>query len=93
MRPYPLEGTTAKGIEYVQGGEIKSVEAAKEVILSGGAFNSPQLLMLSGIGPAGHLQELGIKPLSTCRLARTSKIIFRCSSSGRGLKKPALSVT
>lgn len=56
-----MEGTRATGIEYEQGGEVKTAHADKEVILSGGAFNTPQLLMLSGIGPAAHLKSHGIK--------------------------------
>jgi len=55
-----MEGTRATGIQYVQGGQTKEVHAAREVILSGGVFNSPQLLMLSGIGPADALKEHGI---------------------------------
>ena len=54
-----FEGVRATGIEYLQHGETR-VARAGEVILSGGAFNSPQLLQLSGVGPAGHLQEHGI---------------------------------
>ncbi len=54
-----FEGTRAAGIEYVQHGGTQVVRA-NEIILSGGAFNSPQLLQLSGVGPAGHLQEHGI---------------------------------
>lgn len=55
-----FDGKRAVGVAYLQDGELKEVRADKEVILSGGAINSPQLLMLSGIGPAEHLQELGI---------------------------------
>ncbi len=55
-----FEGTRAIGIAYMQDGEEQRILANKEVILSGGAINSPQLLMLSGIGPAAHLKELGI---------------------------------
>ncbi|HEY5858114.1 MAG TPA: GMC family oxidoreductase N-terminal domain-containing protein [Aldersonia sp.] len=55
-----LEGARAVGVEYEQGGRRHEVGAAGEVILSGGAINSPQLLMLSGIGPADHLAEVGV---------------------------------
>ncbi|MGE3708720.1 MAG: GMC family oxidoreductase, partial [Hyphomicrobiaceae bacterium] len=58
-----FSGTRATGIEYEQGGELLTAHASREVILSGGAFNSPQLLMLSGIGPADHLKQMGIKSL------------------------------
>ncbi|MFN0116281.1 MAG: GMC family oxidoreductase [Paracoccaceae bacterium] len=57
-----MEGRRAVGVEYRQGGVTKTVRAG-EVILAGGAINSPQLLMLSGIGPAGHLRALGIAPV------------------------------
>jgi choline dehydrogenase len=55
-----FEGTRAVGVEYRQRGERKSARAAKEVILSGGTFNSPQLLELSGVGARQRLQDLGI---------------------------------
>jgi choline dehydrogenase-like flavoprotein len=58
-----LQGTRATGVEYIKGGRTLQVEAAREVILCGGAFNSPPLLMLSGIGPAAHLADMGIKPV------------------------------
>ena len=58
-----LRGTHATGVEFVHQGTTVHAEAKREVILCGGVFNSPQLLMLSGIGPAGHLKEMGIAPL------------------------------
>ena len=59
-----MEGNRAVGIEYTVGNEIERVYADREVILSGGTYNSPQLLMLSGIGPAAHLAEMGIKTIA-----------------------------
>jgi 4-pyridoxate dehydrogenase len=58
------QGTRATGIEYVKasGGTVR-VAADREVILAGGAFNSPALLMLSGIGPAAHVRAMGITPV------------------------------
>jgi choline dehydrogenase len=56
-----LEGKSAVGAEFLKDGQKQQVKARREVILSGGAYGSPQLLMLSGIGPAAHLQQHGIK--------------------------------
>ena len=58
-----LEGRRARGVEYRRGGALRRAGARREVILSGGPINSPQLLMLSGIGPAGHLRAHGIEPV------------------------------
>jgi choline dehydrogenase len=55
-----FDGDHATGVVYEQNGETHQVDADNEIILSAGAFNSPQLLMLSGIGPAEHLREHGI---------------------------------
>jgi choline dehydrogenase len=55
-----FDGRRASGIEYRSRGETRIAFAAKEVILSTGAFGSPQLLQLSGVGPATLLQSLGI---------------------------------
>ena len=54
------EGNRAVGVRYRHRGEEHTAYADAEVVLSGGAINSPQLLMLSGIGPASHLREHGI---------------------------------
>ncbi len=55
-----FEGKRAVGVEYVRAGRMKRSVKAGEVILCGGAINSPQLLQLSGVGDASHLQSLGI---------------------------------
>ena len=55
-----IEGGRARGVEYVSGSQGLRAMAG-EVILCGGALNSPQLLMLSGVGPAAHLNAHGIK--------------------------------
>jgi choline dehydrogenase len=55
-----LDGTRATGVEFRRKGKSKVANAGR-VILSGGAINSPQLLMLSGIGPADHLRSVGIE--------------------------------
>lgn len=54
---------TAVGVQYTRNGKRRTVYATKEVILSAGAINSPQLLMLSGVGPAEHLRDVGIQPI------------------------------
>lgn len=55
-----LEGKRARGVAYFEGNVPREVRARREVIVSSGAFGSPQVLMLSGIGPAQDLQRLGI---------------------------------
>ena len=56
-----LAGKRAVGVAYERGGQRFEARAAKEVIVSGGAINSPQLLLLSGIGPEGLLKSRGIE--------------------------------
>jgi choline dehydrogenase len=55
-----FEGTRAVGVAYAKGGVEEQVGVNREVILSGGAINSPQVLLLSGVGPADHLRRLNI---------------------------------
>lgn len=63
VRRILMDGRKAVGVEYEQSGKIKQLRARREVLICGGAFNSPHLLMLSGIGDPAHLQEMGIQPL------------------------------
>jgi choline dehydrogenase len=58
-----FEGRRAIGVAFRQNGRLMTARASREIILCGGAVNSPQLLMLSGIGPREHLMELGIPVL------------------------------
>ncbi|HWK41186.1 MAG TPA: GMC family oxidoreductase N-terminal domain-containing protein [Croceibacterium sp.] len=55
-----VEGGRAVALHYRAGGQDHRLEADREIIVSGGTFNSPQLLLLSGIGPADELRDLGI---------------------------------
>lgn len=55
-----LEGRRAVGVEYRQGGELRQLRAQREVLLCAGALQSPQLLMLSGIGPGAQLMQHGV---------------------------------
>jgi len=55
-----FKGKRAVAVKYSVDGVLHEVRARKEIILSAGAFGSPQILMLSGVGPALHLQDLGI---------------------------------
>jgi choline dehydrogenase len=69
VMPYMLvhrvlfDGTRAVGVEASQLGQLQELRAEREVILCGGAYNSPQLLMLSGVGPAEHLTMREIEVL------------------------------
>ena len=55
-----MDGKRAVGVRYMRNGTLVDAKAAREVLLCGGAINSPQLLQLSGIGPGGLLRSLGI---------------------------------
>src|SRR5258708_22564817 len=56
-----FEGNRAVAVEYIQRGERRQARSGREIILCGGTVNSPQLLQLSGVGPAPLLKSLGIE--------------------------------
>lgn len=56
-----IENGTAVGVQFVKNGQYYIANASKEVILSAGVFGSPQILMLSGIGPTSELNEFDIE--------------------------------
>ncbi len=58
-----LEGKKCVGVSYIQAGQTKTARCDGEVLMAAGAYNSPKLLMLSGIGPARHIQSFGIEPV------------------------------
>jgi choline dehydrogenase len=61
VRRILLDGERATGVEYARGSAVATARAEREVIVCAGAYGSPQLLMLSGIGPAEHLREHGLE--------------------------------
>lgn len=58
-----FDGQRAVGVEYAQGERVSQAYAESEVLLSAGAINTPQLLLLSGVGPAAELRAAGVTPL------------------------------
>ncbi len=58
-----FEGRRAVGVEYIKNGQRRRAMASAEVIISAGAYKTPQILMLSGLGPANGLRRFGIEPM------------------------------
>jgi choline dehydrogenase-like flavoprotein len=65
-----LDGDRAVGVEVDQGNELKEIRAEGEVILSAGTYQSPQILLLSGVGPAAELELAGIPPVHELPVGR-----------------------
>ena len=88
VREVLFDGTRASGVRYVQDGETTRARATGEVILAAGAFNSPKLLMLSGVGPADHLRAHGIEVRADLpgvgRNLQDHLITWVCYESGTG---------
>jgi choline dehydrogenase-like flavoprotein len=63
-RGITFEGSRATGVTFLRNGRQEHAPAGREVVLAAGAIGSPQLLMLSGVGPADHLRERGIEVVS-----------------------------
>ncbi|MEO9875060.1 MAG: choline dehydrogenase [Anderseniella sp.] len=64
VRSIDIQGHRANGVTFELDEEHRAAKAKREVVLCGGAINSPQLLMLSGIGPADHLRDCGIRVIA-----------------------------
>ena len=64
VRRVIIENGRATGVEISRGERIETVTANREVVIAASSINSPKILMLSGIGPAAHLQDTGIEPLA-----------------------------
>lgn len=88
---------SAYGVEFIRKRQLTRVFTRKEVILSSGAFNSPQLLMLSGVGPKEHLQDLGIPVIKDLRVGKNlqdhlsyTALTFIASNVGTSLNEPTI---
>lgn len=86
-----FDGNKATGVNVNQRGERTTIKARREVILCGGSINSPQLLMLSGIGPAKHLKEKGIKVRAALPGVGENLHEHPCLTLQTRIKGPALS--
>lgn len=91
-----INPTTKKayGVELLLNGVLQTVNATKEVILSAGAVDSPQILMLSGVGPTDHLTEKGIPTIMNLKVGQRLQdhvaMRLTITTNGLGTQKPSL---
>lgn len=81
------ENKSAYGVRFLKDKKTYSVNATKEILLCAGVFNSPQILMLSGIGPKDHLEELGKVKSSIvlCKFQLLLILMYKCKKSKKFL--------
>lgn len=83
-----VQNGRAVGVEFIQGRQKKTLYADKEVILCGGAFNSPHLLQISGIGDPDHLSSIGVQTVHELPGVGRNLQDHLASSVKQGLSKP-----
>jgi len=82
------QNNVAYGVQFQRDGKLHIVHARKEVIVSAGAVNSPKLLMLSGIGPKDHLEELGIPVRKNLKVGQNLQDHYGTSALTFTIDKP-----
>jgi choline dehydrogenase len=88
VRGLLIERKNCRGVEYAVGGQLRKAFADREVVLAAGAIGTPQLLLLSGIGPGQELRELGIDVVSDVRGVGTNLQDHPLSEVSYAAKRP-----
>lgn len=98
VRRILFDGKRATGVEVESGGDIFTVEG-EQIVLSSGAIGSPQILMLSGVGPAASLRELGIEVVhdlpgvgQNLRDHPSATVLYRATGERPDVQAPAIQV-
>jgi choline dehydrogenase len=87
VRSWCSKASAASASRSSIGGEPKVIRARREVIVSGGTYNSPHLLMLSGIGPAAHLRTTASRCCTTARVSAATCRNIRAAASSSDAKE------
>ena len=72
-----FNGNQAVGVEYERNGTVQQIKARKEIILCAGVFGSPHILLLSGVGPKAHLENMSVSHLWCYRMSKSN---VKCSA-------------